>query len=329
MDKLEHFLRKNHHRVIHYFTTNDDILTYVLVISIYDGVPFIVDVKEGDIKFIDGGNFQKRFHVSDNNTMEFPPSIHDQPIEHLLRDKKLLYESLKILQQKPIDGNLIILGPNYLMDVNSDGSYKLYELMDFPDTIDQHGIFQKYDLEYFYNHKNTISQNVKIIYSRLHNNFLDNLDHIRSEWEIFSKDPTKYLSGLEMLLSQYRERTQQCEELKKLIINMYQIWKQLSSEYDMLEIQADPVSFDQNLQMNQKKQLLYRKLDKLKLIEKHATDLLIKLHIAYTCLMFYIHLLTCEMGSIHYRIDQSIDLQSRLCKFITNTPTSMLNLLRP
>lgn len=324
MDKLEHFLKKNHHRIIYYFTNNDDVVSYVMVLSIYEGVPFIVDVKHGDIQFVDGGSFQKRFHVSDYNTSEFPPTIHDQPVEELLKDRPLLQEALKVLQHKPIDGNLVILGPNYLMDVNNDGTYKLHELVDFPDTIDQHGIFQKYDLEYFYNHKNTISQNVKTIYTRLQNNFLDNLDKIRSEWEIFSKDPSKHLSGIEILLSQYGERTKQCEELKNLVRNMYQTWKQLSNEYDMLEIQAEPISFDQNLQMNQKKQSLYKKLDKIKLIEKHATDLLIKLHIICTCLLFYMHLLTCELGIIHFRIDHTINIQDKLCKFISNSPSSII-----
>ena len=129
------------------------------------------------------------------------------------------------------------------------------------------------------------------------------------------------------MLVQYDERVGQFEELKKLIMNMYQIWKQLSSEYEMLEMNNEPVSFDQNLAHHQKKQQLYRKLDKIKLIEKHATDLLVKMHIVRTCLMFYIHLLSCELGAIHFRIDQTLSLQEKLQKFILQSPKSIIGLI--
>lgn len=327
MDKLEHFLRKNHHRVVYYFTSTSDMLVYVMVLSIFEGVVFMVDVKDGDIPFTESGSFQKRFFVSELPSQEMPVSIHDQPIDKLIRDKDLLRSSLKILQKKNMGGNLVILGPSYLVDVSGDGSFNLSGLADFPDTLDQHGIFQKYDLEYFYNYKNTISQNVKVIYGHLHQNFLENLEQIKSEWDHFSKDPSRHFSGLETLLSHYGERAKQCDELKKLIMTMYQIWKQLSSEYELIEARSEPVSFDQNLQLNQKKQQLYRKLDRIKLIEKHATDLLVKIHVACTCLMFYIHMLTCEMGTIHFRIDQTIDLQDKLQKFITQVPSSIATMI--
>ena len=324
MDKLEHFLKKNQHRIVHYFTTKDDNLAYVMVLSINDGVMFMVDLKDGFIPFIETGSFQKRFYVHDLFEQKLPENIQDQPIDQLIRDDELLKMSLKVLQRKQTDGNLMVIGPNYIIDSKPDGTYNILGLTDFPDTLEQHGLFQKYDLEYFYNHKHTISQSVKMIYDKLHLNFLENLEVIKTDWDQFSKDPTKHLAGIETLLTQYDERTKQCNELKKLIMNMYQIWKQLTSEYDMLEVQLDPISFDQNLQMNQKKQMLYRKLDRIKLIEKHATDLLLKIHISSSCLLFYIHLLSCEMGSIRYRIDRTSDIQNNIQKFVLQTPSAIM-----
>jgi hypothetical protein len=325
MDKLEHFLKKNHHKALSYFTTKNDILVYVMVLSLFDGIIYIIDLNDGDIPYINSG-ITKRFYVEELNTSDIPVCIHDQPIDSLIRNKELLKESLKVLQTKNIDGNLLILGSNYCIEVLSN-DYKLFSLTDFPETLEQHGVFQKYDLEYFYNHKNTISQNVKQVYTKLHQNFLTNLEQVKIQWEIFSKDPSQQLAGIQVLLQQYLERSNQREELKKLVISMYQTWKQISNEYDMLEIHEEPISFDQNLQLNQKKQLLYRKLDRIKLIEKHAIDLLVKIHISCTCLLFYIHLLLCEMGLIHFRINRSVVLQSQIQKFIstTNSISSLLD----
>jgi hypothetical protein len=324
MDKLEHFLKKNQHRIVHYFTNTNDNLVYVLVLSIYDGVLFMVDLKDGYIPFVETGNFQKRFYVADRVEQKLPEPLHEQPIDLLIRNDDLLKGSLKVLQRKQIDGNVVIMGSNYLIDTKPDGSYVIMDLTDFPDTLEQHAIFQKYDLDYFYNHKHTISQNVKIIYDRFHTNFLENLEVIKNEWENFSKDPTRHLSGFEVLLEQYNERTKQCGELKKLVMSMYQIWKELSSEYDTMEVQSQPISFDQNLKMNQKKQMLYRKLDRIKLIEKHATDLLVKIHIACTCLMFCIHLLTCEMGEVQFRLGNILDVQNKVQKNLTHSPNVMI-----
>lgn len=320
MDKLEHFLKKNHHRIVHYFTNMNNNLMYVMVLSIYDGVLFMIDLKDGFIPYIDTGNFQKRFYISERYEQKLPTPLHEQPIDPLIRNETLLKGSLKVLQRKQTDGNLVVLGSNYLIDAQPNCNFHIMELTDFPDTLEQHGIFQKYDLDYFYNHKHTMSQNVKIVYDRFHSNFLNNLDVIKKEWEIFSKDPFKHLSGFQVLLEQYNERTKQCEELKALVMNMYKIWKQLSSEHDMMEVQADPVSFDQNLKLNQKKQLIYRKLDKIKLIEKHATDLLVKIHIASTCLMFYIHLLSCEMGDVQYRLENILEVQIKIQKHLIQPP---------
>ena len=324
MDKLEHFLKKNHHRIVHYFTNMNNNLIYVMVLSIYDGVLFMVDLKDGYIPFIETGNFQKRFYVSERYEQKLPEPLHEQPIDQLVKNDLLLKGSLKVLQRKQMDGNVVIMGSNYLLDVKPDGSYIIMDLTDFPDTLEQHAIFQKYDLDYFYNHKHTISQNVKIIYDKFHTNFLENLEIIKNEWENFSKDPTRHLSGFEVLLEQYNERTKQEEELKNLVMSMYQIWKQLSSEYDMMEVQTAPVSFDQNLKINQKKQMLYRKLDRIKLIEKHATDLLVKIHIASTCLMFCIHLLTCEMGEIQFRLGNILEVQNKIQKHLLQSPNVMI-----
>lgn len=320
MDKLEHFLKKNHHRIVHYFTNNSNNLIYVLVLSVYDGVLYMIDLKEGYIPYVDTGNFQKRFYVNERYEQRLPEPLHQQPIDDLLKNDSLLRGSLQLLRRKQMEGNVVVLGSNYVIDVRPDNSLLILELMDFPDTLEQHGIFQKYDLDYFYNHKHTISQNVKMIYDRFHANFLENLERIKNEWEDFSKDPLRHLSGFETLLEQYNERTHQCEELKKLVMSMYQIWKELSSQYDMMEVQTEPVSFDQNLKMNQKKQLLYRKLDRIKLIEKHATDLLVKIHIACTCLMFSIHLLTCEMGEIQFRLGNILDAQNKIQKHLVQSP---------
>lgn len=320
MDKLEHFLKKNHHRIVHYFTNTNNNLVYVMVLSIYDGVLFMVDLKDGYIPYMDTGNFQKRFYVNERYEQRLPEPLHQQPIDDLLRNDRLLKGSLQMLRRKQMDGNLIVMGSNYVIDVRPDNSLLILELTDFPETLEQHAIFQKYDLDYFYNHKHTISQNVKLIYDRFHTNFLENLEHIKNEWEDFSRDPIRHLSGFETLLEQYNERTQQCEELKKLVMTMYQIWKELSSQYDMIEVQTEPVSFDQNLKMNQKKQLLYRKLDRIKLIEKHATDLLVKIHIACTCLMLSIHLLTCEMGEIQFRLGNILDAQNKIQKHLVQSP---------
>lgn len=289
---------------------------YVMVLSVYDGVLYMIDLKDGFIPYVETGSFQKRFYIGERHEQKLPEPLHEQPIDHLLQNDELLKGSLKVLQRKQIEGNLVVMGSNYMIDVKPNGVCLILELTDFPDTLDQHGIFQKYDLDYFYNHKHTISQNVKMIYDRFHINFLENLEIIKNEWEDFSKNPSRHLSGFEILLEQYNERSKQCEELKKLIMNMYQIWKQLSSDYDLLEIQAEPVSFDQNLKMNQKKQLIYRKLDRIKLIEKHATDLLLKVHIARTCLMFYIHLLSCEMGEIQNRLENILGAQNKIKKHL-------------
>jgi hypothetical protein len=320
MDKLEHFLKKNHHRIVHYFTTMNNNLMYVLVLSVYEGVLYMIDLKDGYIPYVDTGNFQKRFYISERYEQKIPDPLHEQPIDHLVKNDSLLKGSLKVLLRKQVEGNLVVMGSNYLMDVQPNGNVLILELTDFPDTLEQHGIFQKYDLDYFYNHKHTISQNVKIVYDRFHSNFLDNLHIIKTDWETFSRDPAKHLSGFEVLLEQYNERTKQYDELKTLVMNMYQIWKQLSSEHDMMENQTDPVSFDQNLKLNQKKQLIYRKLDKIKLIEKHATDLLVKIHIACTCLMFYIHLLSCEMGEIQYRLGTILEAQTKIQKHMVQSP---------
>ena len=325
MDKLEHFLKKNHHRIIYYYTSRDDILWFVMVLSILEGVVFLLDVRDGDIPYMDTGQLQKRFFIEKKETQDFPSILREQPAEHLIRDKKLLTEALKILMNNPIDCNLLIMGPGYCIDTqkNNTISFSILHLEDFPDTLDQHGIFQKYDLEYFYHHKNTISQNVKLIYMKMHENFLNNLEHMQRDWESFSRDPSRQLDGIKGLLVQYNERMKQCEELKSLIMNMYQMWKQMSAEHDLLEVQADPVSFDQSLQQNHKKQLLYRKLDRIKLIEKHATDLLIKIHIACMCLMFYMHILSCEMGTIHFKIDKTVELQQKIQRFILQTPSAL------
>lgn len=320
MDKLEHFLKKNHHRIINYFTNTNNNLVYVMVLSIYDGVLFMVDLKDGYIPYIETGNFQKRFYVGESYEQKIPEPLHEQPIDILVRNDPLLKGCLKVLQRKPIDGNVVVMGSNYLLDVKPDGSYVVMELTDFPETLEQHAIFQKYDLDYFYNHKHTISQNVKIIYDRFQSHFLENLETNKMEWENSYKDPARHLAGFEVLLEHYHERTKQWGELKKLVINMYQIWKQFSTEYDMLEIQSAPVSFDQNLKINQKKQILYRKLDKIKLIEKHATDLLLKIHITSTCLLFYIHLLVCEMGDIQFRLGNILEVQNKVQKHLMKTP---------
>lgn len=325
MDKLEHFLKKNHHRIIYYFTNQEERLMYALILSIYDGVIFVLDLTEGDIPYIETGQFQKRFYVEDAD--DFPDVLREQPAENLIRDRILMKEAFKILIRNPMDGTLMVFGPGYMMDVAKDGEFSIKKLIDFPDSLDQHGILQKYDLEYFYNHKNTISKNVKTIYDRMNQNFIENLDHIQKEWENISKDPSRHLNGIKSLLIQYNERNQQCDELKKLLMNMYQIWKQLSSEHDMMEVQAVPINIEQNMAMNNKRQLLYRKLDRIKLIEKHATDLLVKIHIACTCLMFYIHVIICEMGSLHFRIDRSIALQDQIQKYVMQTPTSIISLL--
>jgi len=325
MDKLEHFLKKNHHRIIYYYTSREDMLWFVMVLSILEGVVFLLDVREGDIPYMDSGQFQKRFYMETANNNQFPPILRQQPAEHLIRDKKLLTEALKILMRSPIDCSLFIMGPGYCIDASKDTeiTFQVMQLEDFPDTLDQHGILQKYDLEYFYHHKNTISQNVKLIYSKMHEHFLDNLDHMQRDWESFSRDPSRHLNGIKVLLVQYNERIKQCEELKSLIMNMYQMWKQMSAEHDLLEIQADPISFDQSLQQNHKKQILYRKLDRIKLIEKHATDLLIKIHIACTCLMFYMHVLSCEMETIHFQIDKTVELQQKIQRFVQHTPSTL------
>jgi len=328
MDKLEHFLKKNHHRIIYYFTDRAERLMYVLVISVYEGVPFMLDLTEGDLTYAEMGQFQKRFFIDEMATQEFPENLREQPAESLIRDKKLLKDAFKVLIHTPMEASLLVLGPGYLLDVDKEGNFILKQLIDFPDSLDQHGIFQKYDLEYFYNHKNTISQNVNLIYDRMKHNFIENLDHIQKEWEIFSKNPMHHMGGIKTLLIQYEERTQQCEELKKLLMNMYQIWKQLSSEHDLLEVQQVPINLEQNLAMNTRRQTLYRKLDRIKLIEKHATDLLIKIHIVCTCLMFYMHILVCEMGKLHFRIDKTIELQEKIQKFVLRTPSpSMISFM--
>jgi hypothetical protein len=285
---------------------------YVMVLSIHDGIVFMMDLTEGDLSYVDIGQFQKRFYIEDMEIQEFPKHIREQPVENLFRDKNLLQDSLKILMQSPVEGSLLIMGSEYIMDVNTDGTFILRRLVDFPDSLEQHGLFQKYDLEYFYNHKNTISQNVKLIYDKMRQNFIDNLDHIRNQWETFSKDPMQHLGGIKDLLVQYHEKTTQCEELKDLLKNMYSIWKQLSAEHDLLEVQETPINIEQNIAMNNRRQLLYRKLDKIKWIEKHATDLLVKIHIICTCLMFYIHIIACEIGKIHYRLDSTVELQKKI-----------------
>lgn len=317
MDKLEHFVKKNHHRILNYFTDPNNNIAFVSVLSIYDGVLFMLDLRGGDIPFLETGQFQKKFLVETMETQEFPANLREQPAETLIQDKRFLRESLKILLSNPMEGGVLILGPGYMLDVAKDGSFVILKLADFPDSLNQYGIFQKYDLEYFYNHKNTISQNVKDIYHRMHQNFLTNLDNTQKDWTSFTRDPDKYLHGIQVLLKQYDERMKQCQELKTLIMNMYQIWKQLSREYEMLELQDEPISFDQNLQQNHKKQMLYKKLDRLKLIEKHATDLLNKIHISSTCLMFYIHILSCEIGTIHFKIDKTMEIQEKIQKFVS------------
>ncbi len=130
------------------------------------------------------------------------------------------------------------------------------------------------------------------------------------------------------MLEQYEERMKQCNELKTMTMNMYNVWKKLSNEYEMLELQGDPISFDQTLQQNHKKQTLYKKLDRLKLIEKHSTDLLIKIHISWTCLLLYIHILTCEMGSIQFKVDKTVEIQNKIQKSISQCPI-MNDLLQP
>lgn len=324
MDKLEHFLKKNHHRVVHYFTNTGDVLAYVMVLSIYEGVLYMVDLSDGHIPYVETGGFQKRFYVGSRcASTAIPEPIHEQPTDGMMRDEKLWKGALQVLRRKQAEGSVVVLGSNYMIDARPDGSFFVSELVDFPDTLEQQGIFQKYDLDYFYNHKHTIPQNVRIVYDRFHTHFLENLEAVKNKWEGFSKD-TRHLSGLEDLLAQYDDRNKQCLELRNLVLGMYQIWKQLSSEYDAMDIQADPVSFDQNLRMNQKKQLLYRKLDKIKLIEKHATDLLLKIHIARTCLLFCIHLIVCGMGDIQFRVDDMLETQSKVRKQVLRSPSVMI-----
>ncbi len=322
MDKLEHFVKKNHHRILSYFTDRKEMICFVAILSVYEGVLFMLDLREGDIPYVETGHFQKRFYIDTIENQEFPSTIREQPAEQLIQDKKFLRESMKILLQNPMEGGVLILGPGYLLDVGKDGSFLIMRLQDFPDSLNQYGIFQKYDLEYFYNHKNTISQNVKEVYNKMHHNFLTNLETTQKDWETFTKNPTKHLHGIHVLLEQYNERMKQCTELKTMIMNMYQIWKQLSNEYEILELQIDPISFDQTLQQNHKKQILYKKLDRLKLIEKHATDLLMKIHISCTCIMFFIHILTCEMGSIHFKIDKTIEIQDKMQKCLVQAQFS-------
>lgn len=324
MDKLEHFLKKNHHRIVHYFTNMGDVLAYVMVLSVHDGVLYMVDLRDGHIPYVETGSFQKRFYVSEKCASSIPEPVHEQPTDGMMRDEKLWKGALRVLRRKQVEGSVVVMGSNYLIDARPDGSFVVSELVDFPDTLEQQGIFQKYDLDYFYNHKHTISQNVRLVYDRFHTHFLENLEAIKTKWEDFSKNPTRHLSGLEVLLAQYEERNKQSAELKNLVLNMYQIWKQLSSEYDAMEVQVEPVSFDQNLKMNQKKQLLYRKLDKIKLIEKHATDLLLKIHIARTCLLFCIHLLVCEMGDIQFRLDDILETQTKIQKQVLRSPAVMI-----
>lgn len=319
MDKLEHFVKKNHHRILCYLTDRKENISFVVILSVFEGVLFMLDLRDGDIPFIETGQFQKRFYVEPMETQEFPHNLREQPAEILIQDKKFLREALKILLQNPMDGGVCILGPGYILDVSKDGSFVLMRLVDFPDSLNQHGIFQKYDLEFFYNHKNTISQNVKEIYSRMHQNFLSNLENTQKDWETFTKNPSKHLNGIHNLLVQYEERVKNHNELKSMLVSMYQIWKQLSNEYEMLELQHEPISFDQTLQQNHKKQTLYKKLDKLKLIEKHATDLFMKIHISCTCIMFYIHILSCEMGTIQFKVDKTMEIQDKIQKFILQT----------
>ena len=314
MDKLEHFIKKNHHRIIHYFTNTNDNLAYIMVLSVFEGVLYMIDLKDGYIPYVESGGFQKRFYVNECPTL--PTPIHEQPTDYLVNNEKLLKNSLRVIQRKQTEGNMVIVGSNYMIDMNPSGSYIFLELTDFPDTLEQHGIFQKYDLDYFYNHKHTIHQTVKMIYDRFNSNFIENLESVKKGWDQFARNPSKHLAAFGVMLEQYDERSKQCEELKRLIMNLYQIWKQLSTEYDMMEVQAEPISFDQNLKMNQKKQLLYKRLDKIKLIEKHATDLLLKIHISRTCLLFYIHLLSCEMGEIQFRLENILEAQSNIQKHI-------------
>lgn len=319
MDKLEHFVKKNHHRVLSYFTDKKDHIAFVMILSIYDGVLFMLDLRGGDILFTETGQFQKRYYIEETTIQEFPENLREQPAEILIRDKQFLKDSLKILLNNPMEGGVLILGPGYILDVAKNGSFDISRLMDYPDSLNQYGIFQKYDLEFFYNHKNTISQNVKEIYNRMHKNFLTNLENTKKDWESFSRNPSKHLTGLQNLLVQYNEKMSQYNELKSLTMNMYKLWKQLSQEYDLLGVQESPISFDQSLQLNHKKQMLYKKLDRIKLIEKHATDLLVKIHIICTCIMFYVHILSCELGTIHFKIDKTIEIQDKIQKCLIQT----------
>jgi len=326
MDKVEHFLRKNHHRVLYYFTDREEILNYILVLSIYEGTLFMVDIREGGIGYMDTGQMIKRFYVEDCESQQIPESAQEHPVEALMRDQTQMKEAMKILLRNQYEGTLVIMGPKYMMEIMGDGSFKIRRLMDFPDTLVQHGLFYKYDLEYFYNNKNTIAHNIQSFHTSLHTNFMENLALMQKEWSEFSRDPSRYLAGLQLLLDQYEERNRQSDELRKLVINMYLLWKELTNEHDMLDNQ-NPVSFDQSLQLNQKKQEIFRKIDRMKLIEKHATDLLCKIHISQTSLLFSIHVLSCEMSKIYFRVEQSVCIQEKINQTLCHTPSGLLSLL--
>lgn len=327
MDKLDHFLKKNHHRAVYYFTNRREHLQYVMVLSIHDGTIFMLDLKDGEIPYVETGQIQRRFYVESTERQEFPENFREQPAEDLIRDKRLFRDAIKILTQNQTDLNILFIGPGYILDVARDGGFTIIELTDFPDSLNQHGLFQKCDLEYFYNHKYTIAKTIQDRYTWIYQNFVKNMENIQQEWEMFSRDPGRHLQGIYTLLAQYNERTKQYNELKNLISKLYTTWKQVSAEYDILEVQPDPVSFDQNLKQNHKKQELYRKLDRLKLIEKHATDLLVKIHIAHSCLMLYIHILMCEMSTIRFRADRTAELQEKIQKFVAGQPQSVITAL--
>jgi hypothetical protein len=329
MDKLEHFLKRNQHRTVYYFTDRKEIVYYVMILSIHDGVLYILDVRDGGIPYIETGQVQKRFYVEPREHQDFPDNMREQPIEDLIKDKSLFRDAIKMLIPTPLEGSLLCVGPRYLLDVKKDGTFTIFSLVDFLDSLNQHGIFQKYDLEYFYNHKNTITHTVRDTYTCIQQNFIANMEKTQHEWDLFCRDPSKYFQGIHNLLLQYHERGKQYTELKTLLVNMYDMWKKLSAEYDMLEVQGTPISFDQNLQQNHKKQLLYRKLDRLRLIEKHSTDLAVKIHIAHTCIMLYIHIILCEMSTIRFKVDRSTDLQVKIQKFIEHQSPAVLQFVSP
>lgn len=301
MDRVVNFLNSCQHKVLFLFHEHNR-ARFVLVASRRRSNLFLIELSHGGIEMVPTAQGQDSTEIPIEGQSPWSAlaaeayrysirSIPQEPFPNELATSRRILELLSGRVSSwgwdaPEPASIVGFHHPFLLLIDQHRACTIYRLDDFPWSLESDGCFVLIRLESFHQIKHTAHERIERLLNQkaafIASAVSDYLQKTLHAWRIpHQKEVVGVLErDMETLLSIHKS----LEKTGKELCGLYKMLHNLSLEIFRVEERmssVDHMVFHQILSIGQEKRKLYRSMDQMRLLEKHALEFLLTLYFRY------------------------------------------------